>query len=216
MKKILIIVGLIILSIPLIYGIRVWMYGFAYRNNDIVFIDENTIEYNNALYHLVDFKIGRDLKEEDILIYENPPAPFMTGYHQIFINNDERFLYETTFGSKDYKHNLAISQYLDRIYVREDINITKELFFIPNTGYEFCLFDELVNINDTEIGKFMNNNYDSLSSLSPNEDKFYLKTNKDIYFYLYDVYKFNDEYYLRSNGIYYEISDKLCSYLILK
>lgn len=209
MKKIILIFGIIIFSIALIYGIKVCAYSFLYRDSGVEIVDKSTIEYKNAIYRLVEFDIGRDLKEDDILIYERPPFLFMTGYQQIFIDDDERFLYETTFGSKNYKDNLSISQYLDRIYVREDIDITKELFIIPDKECEFYLFDEIVNIDDTEVGKFMHNNFESLNSMYPLEEKICLKINQDIYLHTYSIDEYNGEYYIISYGMFYEMSDKM-------
>ena len=206
-------IGIQVSIFVIVYGIRTLDFLFNEYNDGVVFVDDVTIEYNNETYYLCEFYLERDIQENDKLIYEKPPHPFMTRYHQIYVDDDSRFIYETYWGLKDYYNT---SNYpLERIYIREDIDITKESFYGPNKEDESYLLGKFLNASDSYFHINIRPNYESLREFYCGFDdiKFYLKTKEEIYFIINQIYLYENQYYMIQNNVSYIVPDEVLGML---
>lgn len=204
-------IGIQVSIFVIVYGIRTLDFLFNEYNDGIVFVDDVTIEYNNETYYLCEFYLERDIQENDKLIYEKPPHPFMTRYHQIYVDDDSRFIYETYFGLKDW-----VEYPLERIYVREDIDISKELFYSPNKENELYLLDKFIDASDSYFHINISSNYKLLSEYCCDgiyAIKFNLKEKEEIYFIINQLYLYENQYYMIQNNVSYIVPDEVLGML---
>lgn len=208
--------------------------GRVLVDDNVQFSDDyETIIHNNVSYKVFNFldsNLHRTISDDDILIYNQEPEPFMAAHQYIYKSaySSSPFIYEEV-GSHSVER--ANGFYLDeKVYFRD-------LLFVNNiNNTDIFLFNEILNCENDEfyiinkeltnaIINFDDKSYDYYKALIETSKleidceklsklEFYLKDDPGLEFNFEEIYFYDNNYYIIDGSECYKLSDKLVNIII--
>lgn len=206
--------------------------GRVIVNDNVQFSEDyQTIIYNNVSYTALTFlDLYREIKDEDILIYDQEPAPFMAAHQMIYKSSkgNSLFLYEIIGTSSD--------RYVSTFYLNEDVALNDLVFVDSFYNLEILLINEMFNCEDDEFYSI----YEAYMNASKNQDdqtydyyeqminasildidyeklsklEFSLKDDLNIKFTFETIYFHNNNYYITTGLNCYKLSNNLSNIIM--